>query len=763
MNRKLQSLNKVIDALEKLQKNSLVSNSEVFSNDFKRIINRLKDNSFKIAVVGEFSSGKSTFLNALIGQDLLKHGAQETTATITEIYNDPNCFKSPMLDIYYANGKVVKNITSDEINEFTATSSKKYLVSKEIEKVVIRSRILTQHSNICLIDTPGLNGIADNHREKTIEQIKDAHACIYLMQVRGLGQSDIEFLKYICKYQHNIIFVQNFIDELKELEGETVEEKITEQKRIIEEKIKEEVKDLSYQIVGISARKALISKVETFESYHGELLNKEMRKKLYNESKFEKIIEVLNSFIENNEKNMQKYYDTVVVAKNFLIELKKLVDFQNETKEKEWLKSSLGVDYQNANRLIEILEKNRSNYQEKLNNYIESETYNIKKENSKDIENGIEEIYRELENNILNIKEIENFKNYIENRVNSDLYMKSSNLENGLNKRVNIKFENLLYNAILRIESYTGAEVNSDKSSYNFSLENKIKDIKIKNFEEEEQKIKKLEKDIFSKKELEEKYQKDIRIKLNEQNNLKFQLQENNSKLNQIKNLKRGEITRLGEMPEPERKYRTETYEEYRGGTGFLDWVLGPKIKTKKIPYNDYTNQEIWRSKRNEIEHKYDEQEIRLNQQIRSINLQKQSCEEEIESIKNSEKIRLEEIKGLERILQRKLEYIKVQKEKAKQEYLRETKRSMLDSIKNYLYENIKELFIDNFDEIIIENKNRVREIIISLFELSYNERIKSLKIIVNNIQNNKTLENNKSLYKIIDDIIIKMEEFLCQ
>lgn len=759
MNEKLQSLNQVIKALEELQKNPFIPKNEFWENDFKRIISRLKDKFFKVAVVGEFSSGKSTFLNVLIGQDLLKHGAQETTATITEVYNDPTCSQIPVLDIYYTNGEIVRNVIGNEISEFTATSSKKYLVSKEIEKVVIRSKMLIKHSNICLIDTPGLNGIADNHREKTIEQIKSSHACIYLMQVRGLGQSDIEFLKEICRYQTNIIFIQNFIDELKELEGETPEEKINEQKKIIEEKIKKEVKKLNYKVIGISARKALISKVKTFKKYHDEILNGEMRVRLYDESRFENVIEALEILIKNNEKNMEMYYDTMLIAKKILVQLKKILNFQNEQKEKEWLNSSSGRNYKNSEKLIELLEKNKASYQVKINNYIESEAYNMEKEYKKYIKSGLEKIYVELELKIQEIKDIEIFKKYIEKSIKSDLCIKFSDLERELNGRVNIQFENLINNAVLRIEEYTGIQTDTDKNTYNFSLENKMKDIEIKDFKKEEEEINQLEKNIILKKSLEEKYKRDIKIKIEENNKLNSQLQENNLKINKLKSSRDSDISKLGNMPQKEE--RIEEYKESRGGTGFLDWLIGPKIK--KIRYYDDTEQQKWIRNKNDIENKYIENESKLNQQIRIINLQKSNCEEEIRSIRKGEKIRIEEIKSLERILQTKLEYIKVQKEKAKQEYLREAKNNILKNINEYLDENIENLFINNFHEIIIANKKQVEKIVVSLFDLSYNERIRNLKLTLGDFKDKEEVKNNVNLSRIVDNVISKMEEFLCQ
>lgn len=94
-----------------------------------------------------------------------------------------------------------------------------------MKKVVLRTHIFDVDYPVSLIDTPGLNGVADNHREKTLNEIKNAHACIYLLQVRGVNKSDADFIKYLSEYQKNILFVQNFIDELHDLEGETPEQK----------------------------------------------------------------------------------------------------------------------------------------------------------------------------------------------------------------------------------------------------------------------------------------------------------------------------------------------------------------------------------------------------------------------------------------------------------------------------------------------------------------------------------------------------------
>jgi len=77
----------IINSIEVVAKDKNVSSSVPFGGEFDNIIERLRDNTLRVVVVGSFSSGKSTFLNALMGKDLLKHGTKETTATITEIVN----------------------------------------------------------------------------------------------------------------------------------------------------------------------------------------------------------------------------------------------------------------------------------------------------------------------------------------------------------------------------------------------------------------------------------------------------------------------------------------------------------------------------------------------------------------------------------------------------------------------------------------------------------------------------------------------------
>lgn len=758
-NKKENNISSVVNALQEVRDNEYVKNVDLFEHDFQRIIDRLLDDSFRVAVVGEFSSGKSTFLNALLGKDLLKHGAKETTATITEIHNRNSEGNETYLDVYYLNGKVEPHISAERIMDYTATASTTHAVAQEIEKVVINSRIIDSDARVCFVDTPGLNGVADNHREKTIEEIKNAHACIYLMQVRGLGQSDIDFLKYISKYQHNIIFVQNFIDELKKLEGETPEQKIEQQKKIIDEKIISENPEIRYEIVAVSSRKALISKSNDFDVYNGEKLTEELRDALYEESRFDDVFTVINDLMDHNEKEKAQQKDTVAVALNLLEQLKELVSFENEKEIASWEASVDGRNSTNYRRLIESLNENKQSYINKLKDYLESEISEIRKDSKRELNDGLIEIEDRVKSIFAGIIVINEFENYVKDNLSGFLYQSVTSLDENITKHMNIKFDNMVANAVLRIKQYTGTANNAVKLE-NFEVA--IIEDDVKSFEKEEDEIIKLQRELSEKKALDEKAGIDIQKKRAEISRIDSEIESQQRLIAQENSNKRAEISRLGAMPEKETKYRKETYYEYRGGLGILDAIFGPKKRTRSVPYSDDTNQQRWKKRKSDIETKYRDKENQINAQSRMLESKKRQCDDEIKHLEKTEAARKQDIRSTQSLLETKIDYLNNQREKVKQEYLREAKRSILENIHEYLYETIYEMLYDNNQSVLEENSNRANQVGMSLFEVSFETRIKLLNQKLEQINGTKSYENTTDLLSLITKCNQKLEEFLC-
>ena len=185
---------------------------KVFTNNFKgelaRLVNDLNDPSLHIseqikeslnllidtlneppliAVIGQFSSGKSTFLNALLGQDILPSGLTPVTAKAVRL----KFAKMPLLSVKFINGNESLLASSDlaELNKLGEQVSGMTLYAP--------SEILKE---INFIDTPGLNSLRDADTKETKNTLKKVSGAIWLSLANNAAKaSELESIKEILK------------------------------------------------------------------------------------------------------------------------------------------------------------------------------------------------------------------------------------------------------------------------------------------------------------------------------------------------------------------------------------------------------------------------------------------------------------------------------------------------------------------------------------------------------------------------------------
>ncbi|WP_158333489.1 dynamin family protein [Campylobacter concisus] len=209
---------------------------KVFTNDFKgelaRLVNDLNDPSLHIseqikeslnllidtlneppliAVIGQFSSGKSTFLNALLGQDILPSGLTPVTAKAVRL----KFAKMPLLSVKFINGSESLLASSDlaELNKLGEQVSSMTLYAP--------SEILKE---INFIDTPGLNSLRDADTKETKNTLKKVSGAIWLSLANNAAKaSELESIKEILKVNDlKAICLINQKDKLSEEELESL-------------------------------------------------------------------------------------------------------------------------------------------------------------------------------------------------------------------------------------------------------------------------------------------------------------------------------------------------------------------------------------------------------------------------------------------------------------------------------------------------------------------------------------------------------------
>jgi len=376
---------------------------QLFKRRAKDIQQQMKDEEFRITVVGEFSAGKSTFLNALIGRDILPHANSETTASVTYIKNTPvtdkkcNTIKITFFDL--DRKPIIYDLKTDPLllRNYATTMSETMNVVKEVESITIYLDFAYTDDPIVFIDTPGLNGMADGHYERMLYEIQRAHASIYLFPVRGISKSNQQLFEILQQYQKSFIFVMNFIDELKAAEGETVESKITDfRSNLTLLGITEEV-----PAFGISALQALVARDGDMKyMYAGDTveLQEEDRAALLEKSRFSLLEDYLWNEIIKKEKDRvrqesyeRKYSEMIM---DFTKELDYMIDLhcaQLDSRQKDRvelrIKQLKEIKSPNIKRLHDFLLARQRELRKILQEDIQSQLETIQEKKSEEINN----------------------------------------------------------------------------------------------------------------------------------------------------------------------------------------------------------------------------------------------------------------------------------------------------------------------------------------------------------------------------------------
>lgn len=204
-----------------------------------------------VMVMGAFSTGKSTFINALLGKKLAVTAAIRTTAVITKI-----AYGRDKITAHFIDGSE-KNFTSKDFERLTSERDEQ---SKELRsRIAFVERTLSAPilKKMTLVDSPGLNALNDRHAEITHRFISRADAVLWMTHTEQAGSlieiAEIEKLNSRFKP----IVIVNKMDKVDEEEDDPED---------ILQNVRNKVKNRALDVVGISAQQALQGKLDNDES-----------------------------------------------------------------------------------------------------------------------------------------------------------------------------------------------------------------------------------------------------------------------------------------------------------------------------------------------------------------------------------------------------------------------------------------------------------------------------------------------------------------
>ncbi len=217
------------------------------------------DELFLLVVVGEFNAGKSAFINALLGQKLLKEGVTPTTTQINIL---------------------------------------RYADSQDRQVVNEHQHILTLPvewlSEISIVDTPGTNAIIRAHEAITSQFVPRADLVLFITSSdRPFTESERLFLERIRDWGKKVVVVINKIDILQNPEElEQVQTFIAENSRTL--------LGITPEIFPVSARQALNAK--------------QGKPELWMESRFEPLEDFIHDTLDESSRLRLKFLSPLGVG-----------------------------------------------------------------------------------------------------------------------------------------------------------------------------------------------------------------------------------------------------------------------------------------------------------------------------------------------------------------------------------------------------------------------------------------------------------------
>ncbi len=180
-------------------------------------IPKVENERFFLVVLGEFNHGKSTFVNALLGDEVLPTGITPTTASINHV----QWAEAPRAKAYLRDGTTI-DLAPAALSEWVTVAGAR---SADVVYVELGYPAEVLKNNITLVDTPGVNDLNEQRADVTYGYVPRADAVIFLLDAgQALKESEREFLaSHVLEgTRDRLIFVLTKIDLLNDDERQAV-------------------------------------------------------------------------------------------------------------------------------------------------------------------------------------------------------------------------------------------------------------------------------------------------------------------------------------------------------------------------------------------------------------------------------------------------------------------------------------------------------------------------------------------------------------
>lgn len=222
----------IVDLLADVS-NTLSEIGETSATDRKHlqdVVNDLREMFYLVVIIGEFNAGKSTFVNALLGAEVLPMGITPTTEVI-------------------------------ELIRYSETPELKPKIQED-GSLRVWSHPSTGAPGVAIVDTPGTGSVFQQHERIAKDFLHRSDLVIFVLSAkRAFAETERIYMEMAKNYGKKVILVVNQVDLLDPEEQKTV-------RRFIEQQVKESL-GIQPLIFMVSAKQSLQSRINGVEEQGG--------------------------------------------------------------------------------------------------------------------------------------------------------------------------------------------------------------------------------------------------------------------------------------------------------------------------------------------------------------------------------------------------------------------------------------------------------------------------------------------------------------
>nr|WP_320190666.1 dynamin family protein [uncultured Desulfobacter sp.] len=198
-------------------------------------VERLKKNEFNILVAGETKRGKSSFINALLGNNYLPVDDSIATSQAFEIrHSKEEAYRLRFSDDSFREIGREELVTFGSQKKIDEMGGVLELDGKTLSAIEVDCPARFLPPNITLVDTPGMGAVYSFHTQITQAYVAFCDAVIFVLDSnRPVLEEEIIFLKEILRFTPHIFFIQTKID----IHKDTWEEVLKDNEKRLNEQI----------------------------------------------------------------------------------------------------------------------------------------------------------------------------------------------------------------------------------------------------------------------------------------------------------------------------------------------------------------------------------------------------------------------------------------------------------------------------------------------------------------------------------------------